>query len=884
MATRILILFCIWVFGMSYSGTAQNPLAQSVNFVCSYCLPGDALVKLSSQTGINIVFADEIFQNCPPINIAAQQKSLALVLNDIAACASVSYQLQDGQIIFFRKIPRYTLSGYVQDQDTGERLIGASVKVTPGNNLGAITNEFGFFSLNLEAGAYKLLTTYIGYKPAAKTIDLNAHTVVIFKMPPNSALPEVVVRAYAGGDENVYAREKRQELSLSTLSDLPMPGGEADLLRMAALQTGVQTGVDGLGGLHVRGGNADQNLILMDDVPVYNPGHALGLFSVFNPATVNNARLWKGDFPARYGGRASSVLDVRTRDGNLREYHGELSAGLFAASATIEGPVVRDTSSFLISGRATYFGPWIDVFSKRENLLTFSGENVGYRFYDFNLKWNYIFSPRNRLYFSYYQGGDVFQNQFTQRFDDPEGLITDQYGLGSEWGNAIAALRWNHLLKPNLFTNTTLRFSRFFYQSQLTFLSNFLNASGREKLLANYGQFYQTLIQDWSVKTDFTFYPKDGLTLRWGLSYTFHTFQPGALSVNFLVPGQSPLTVDSLSKVLLNNERLGADEAEIYAGADWQVWKNWRLDAGLNFSAFQVRNTNIGALQPRLRLVRSGSGGWSQWAGYHRTAQYLHQIGTFNVSLPFELWVPSTPKVPSEIAWQTSAGFGWQRNGWRFSMEGYYKRLERLLTFISSNTALFAGGAEDASGWEDRIAVGSGKGYGVELVLEKTSRPLTATLYYSLSKADRLFPDLNSGRPFPFRFDRRHDLKLIVRQRLTRWLQANAVWAYATGNPITLAGVKFQHHTPNGEIERSVFVYTEVNGYRLPAYHRLDIALNANFVTGWTEHALQLGVYNAYNRANPFFLYIDSGSGANARAIQYTLLPLLPSFRYEVKF
>lgn len=884
MAIRVLAFCWLGLVCLGNSLTAQNLLSQPVDFACSYCLPADALVQLSRQTGINIVFSDQFFQNCPPVSILARRKSLASVLDDISACAPVSYRLQEGQVVFFRKIPKFTLSGYVKDQETGERLIGASVRVVSGKSLGAVANEFGFFSLLLDEGRYKINASYIGYKSESREISLNRDIVVTLSLQSNSALPEVVVMAPVQDERGARNPEKRQELPVSAMFGLPMPGGEADLMRLTALQAGVQTGVDGLGGLHVRGGNADQNLILLDDVPVYNPNHALGLFSVFNPSTISNARLWKGDFPARYGGRASSVLDIRTRDGHLREYQCDISAGLFAASATLEGPIVRDTSSFLVSGRATYFGPWIDFFSKRENLLTFSGDNVGYRFYDLNLKWNYIFSPKSRLYFSFYRGGDVFQNQFTQRFDIPEGLITDQYGLGSEWGNSIAALRWNYLLRPNLFTNTTLRFSRFFYQSQLTSLSTFLSASGRENLLANYGQFYQTLIQDWSGKTDFSYYANDRLTLRWGLSYTLHTFQPGALSVNFLVPGQSPLTVDSLSKVLLNNERLGADEAELYAGAEWQFWKIWRLEAGLNLSAFQIRNTGNGALQPRLRLQRFGAGGWSQWAGFHRTAQFIHQIGTFNISLPFELWVPSTAKVPSELAWQASAGLGWQRGGWRFTAEGYFKRLQRVLTFISSNTALFAGGAEDASGWEDRIAVGTGKGYGVELLLEKSAKQLTVTLTYALSKAERHFPDINSGRPFPFRFDRRHDLKIIVQQRFNSWLDAHVVWAFATGNPITLAGVKYQHHTPNGDIERSIFVYTDVNGYRLPAYHRLDVAFNARFSTGLARHGIQFGVYNAYNRANPFFLYVDSGSGTNARAIQYTLLPLLPAFRYEIKF
>ncbi len=886
MAIRVLVIIWIFLLWALAPANAQSQGPQApVDFSCANCLPADALVQLSRQTGINIVFNDRFFQNCPAVTISVRQETFTKVLDLINSCSRLSYRWVGDQVVFYQKIQKFALSGFVQDAETGERLIGASIRLQNTDLVfGAISNEFGFFSLPVEEGAYRFTVSYIGYQPYFQAIDMQVDRLLTIRLSPNSALPEVVVTALPLPENVSRTEENRYNLPISTLASLPMPGGEADLLRLTALQTGVKTGVDGLGGLHIRGGNADQNLILLDDVPVYNSNHALGLFSVFNPATVSNARLWKGDFPARYGGRASSVLDIRTRDGHFREYHSDVSVGLFATSATLEGPLVRDTSSFLLSGRTTYFGPWIDLFSKRDNLLNFAGEKIAYRFYDVNLKLNYIFSSKNRVYFSYYQGGDVFRNQFEQRFDDPEGLITDQYTLNSDWGNSIAALRWNHLIRKNLFTNTTLRFSRFYYQSQLSLFSNFLAASGKENLLANYGQFYQTLIQDWSGKTDFSFFPTDRLTLRWGLSYTFHSFQPGALSVNFLVPGQSPITIDSLSKVLLNNERLGADEAEIYLDTEWKLWKHWRLETGVNLSSFQIRNSVYGAVLPRIRVQRTGPKGWRAWAGYHRTSQNLHQIGSFNISLPFELWVPSTGKVPSELAWQTSVGIGLQRNGWHVQMEGYYKYLERVLSFLSSNTALFTGGAEDASGWEDRVAAGTGTSYGIEFSLEKQTRPVTIALNYTLSKAERQFPDINSGRPFPFRFDRQHDLNLSLQYRLANWLNLNVIWDFATGNPITLSGVKFQHHTPNGDIERNVFVYTDVNGYRLPAYHRLDAALNANFSGKKFKHILQLGAYNIYNRANPFFLYVDSGSGDGAKAIQYTLLPLLPSFRYELKF
>ncbi len=883
MVNQVKALFIFITWSMAITVSAQQTLPQTVDFECKACPPADALVQLSRQTNINIVFSDRFFSRCPPVDIAARNESFISILEKISACAKVSFKVVDDQVVFFKRTPRYTLSGYIQDAETGERLMGASIRSLSEKGVGAVSNEFGFFSLKLEEGEQKIAVSYIGYKNENLNILLTGDRFSTIKMRTNSELPEVEIFALPATERSLQSIESQSNLSLNELHTLPMPGGEADLLRTAAYQTGVQTGVDGVGGMHVRGGNADQNLILLDDVPVYNPGHALGLFSIFNPSMVSNARLWKGDFPARYGGRASSVVDIRTRDGDQRQYHANASAGLFASSVSAEGPIVRDRAAFLFAGRSTYFGPWIKFFSKRGDLVNFSGDNAGYRFYDFNLKLNFTASDRDRFYFSYYYGGDVFNNQFDQPYDDPDGLQTDRYTINSDWGNTIAAFRWNHVLSKDLFTNTTIRYSRFYYQSQLAFNSSFLYANGKKSTLADYGLLYQTFIRDWSGKTDFTYYPSELLTLRWGLSYTLHDFRPGAISVNFLQPGQSPTSIDSLANILDNNERIGADEAEAYLDAEIKPAKYLRIEAGLNGSAFQIRNINYRALLPRFRIQHSGPHGWRQWAGYHRNTQYLHQIGSFNISLPFELWVPTTQKVPPEQVWQLSAGIGRERRGWSWQAEAYYKRLDRVLTFLTSNDALVTGGAEDASGWEDRIAAGVGQSQGLEVSIERTTGNTTGSISYALSKTTRRFPEINSGQSFPFRYDRRHDLKITVNQRITSWLSADVVWAFATGNPITLAGVKYTHQTPGNEIKRDVFVFTEVNGYRLPDYHRLDLALNAHFTSGRVQHGFQLGVYNVYNRYNPFYLYVDGRSGEKGKAIQYTLLPVLPIFRYEIK-
>lgn len=875
-------LFLISILAVN-SLIAQDRLAATLDFNCPNCLPADALVQLSRQTGVNITFNDHFFSRCEPQNYNAQNIALGRLIEQISACAKVSFKYDGTQIVFFKKNQKYTLSGYVQDAETGERLIGASIRVQSEKGTGTVSNEYGFFSLRLDEGEYDLMVSYIGYRTERIRQSVQKDRLIRFKLYPDNRLPEVVVSDQVDGEDKTQKGGSPKYLTGNDLHTLPMPGGEADLLRQTALQPGVQTGVDGLGGLHIRGGNADHNLFLLDDVPVYSPSHALGLFSIYNPSTVSNVRLWKGDFPARYGGRVASVLDVRTRDGNFREYHASAAAGLFASSVALEGPLERDKSSFLLGVRYTYLGPWVDFFSKKGNLLTFSGDRVNYRFYDANLKLNYVLSDKDRVYFSYYSGGDRFRNNFIQLYSDPDALVTDRYNITSDWGNAIAALRWNHLLSNNLFTNTTLRYSRFVYNSQLSFNSQALFPSGKQQVLYDYAQLYQTLIRDISGKTDFTFYIHDRLTLRWGASITQHNFQPGALSVNFQLPGQSQTAIDSLASILLNNERITTNEVEAYFDSEFEPLRNVHVETGLNGSVFQGKNVNYRSLQPRLRIRWGKSSGWNLWGGYHQMTQYLHQIGSFNVSLPFELWVPSTQKVQPEKVQQFSAGISWRKRGWGLQVEAYDKNLDRVFTFLSSNDALFTGGAEDASGWEDRIASGTGRSKGIEVVLEKNAGSTTGSIAYTYSKTTRTFPEINSGREFLFRFDRPNDLKITIQQRIFKWMDASAIWAYATGNPITLTGVKYKHQSVEGDVEREVFVYTEVNGYRLPNYHRLDLALNMHFNSKKCRHNIQLGVYNAYNRANPFYLSIDADSEILGKAIQYTLLPVLPVFRYEIK-
>lgn len=843
---------------------------------------------LSQVSGVNIVFPEKLFEGCPPQRIQISARPLEEVLLLITGCVPIEYKVFGQTLALTRRVERASFSGYVRDAKTGELVIGAQVFLgNEFNRYGAVTNEYGFFSIALEQGKYLCQIAGLGYHLHSVRMDVFADQLTVFSLQPDVLLPEVVVTALQerAGWEGGAPESTAGALPLNRLQTVTSPGGEPDLLRMVALEPGIQTGVDGIGGMHIRGGNADQNLFLLDDVPVYNPSHALGMLSIFNPDNISQVRLWKGDAPVRYGGRNSGVLDVRTRDGNLHEHHALVSAGLFASTLTLEGPVVRDKSALLLSGRTSYFQPWLRSLSRDADIAAFTGDKVLYRFFDVNAKWNHQFSPRNKLYLSVYHGGDAYSDVFRQESETRQGVVGEVFDISSSWGNTVAALRWNHLSGQKLIINTVARYSNFHYRSRQAYQSTFFPEGGGALKLFNYGELYQTDIEDWSVKTDFTWYPSNSLIFRWGASYTYHEFRPGALTVNYLQPGQTPSTADSIASAQLNNDRRLAKNLDAYLDADWQLSGSVRLEAGLRAIRFRQHTALYPDVQTALRLLYQPSSSWRYWAGFNRNVQNLHQIGTYNIGLPFELWVPSTTKVGPEVVHQFSAGGTFSKGRSILTMELYDKYFDGLLTLLYAGVGggLFSGGSEDARSWEDRSAAGTGRSYGAEWSYRYHAPKGNAFVSYALSKATRQFADINSGRPFPFRYDRRHVLTVGGNRKLNRWMAADLTWVFSSGYPITLTGLQYQHQTPTSLPGREVLLYTEVNGYRLPAYHRLDASLLFNWRCKKVYQQLQVGVYNAYNRSNPFYLLVDPNSIIPGKALQYTLLPTLPVLNYKVK-
>ncbi|MDX2279675.1 MAG: TonB-dependent receptor [Saprospiraceae bacterium] len=866
--TRILF-FGLFLFGASVL-QAQNLLRRTVQFGCPDCSATEALAKLSQQENIAILFPGTLFDGTARLRIPAQKYRLGQLLDQIAANVPHEIVVSDGQVLLRSKkepVKRFTLSGYLRDAETGERLIGATIM--DARRQGVVSNEFGFYSMQLESGEHLLRISYIGYDVSEQKIQIGANQTRNFDLKTHNVLSEVTITAAAKASDSLRLQVVPAPVPLQDLKSLPMPGSIPDVIRQVSLGTGVLTGADGLGGLNIRGGNADQNLILLDDVPVYNASHALGLVSIFNADMISTAKLWKGDQPARFGARSSSVLEVRTRDGDLYHHRQQVNVCLFALGLLAEGPIKKGKCSYIIGTRSSSLLPIVRVLSRRENLATGGKEGSAYyQFTDFNAKLNYVVSPNDRLYLSCYAGLDTFgstrqiYNQFDTVFERSSLLIKAVYG------NQVASLRWNHLWGDRLFSNTTATYSLFNYKDGVqTDTSN----------LIQYAEGSESRIQDIGLKTDFTFFANQTFNARMGISATQHFFQPGIFQAQAGLKYGS--NADTLQLRRPKTAAINAFEGNAYMQTDWQINDQMALETGLNTSLFIVSGKNYLRPDPRLRLLWKPTPPVQIFFSFSGLTQNLHQVGSFSGSLPFELWAPTTANNAPERVWQSSIGVELRQTGWILRVEAYDKVLRRLRAFRSSQQGISSTLLLENDNWQQRLILGKGWSLGLEITLFKSFGNTSIDLAYTLSRTFRQFEDANLGNPFPARYDRPHDLKLSLVHHFNRHWDASVVWVFGSGNPITLAGLKFNYTVPGQPAGPNIIAFEKINNYRLPAYHRLDLAVTANFERKRLKHSLQFGIFNAYNRQNPFFVsfdpYLKSGN-----ATQFTLLPFLPSFRY----
>ena len=767
----------------------------------------------------------------------------------------------------------HTISGFVEDARSGEKLISANIYDSK-TLKGTISNNYGFYSLTLPEGKIELIYSFVGYAPIKKQINLVKDTIINISLEPSVEIQEVTIT-----DNRVLSKVKstqmsRIEIPVETIKNLPVLLGEVDIIKTIQLLPGVQSGSEGASGLYVRGGGPDQNLVLLDGVPVYNVNHLFGFFSVFNADAINTVSLTKGGFPARYGGRLSSVLDIRMKEGNTKEIKGEGSVGIISSKLAIEGPIVKDKTSFIVSGRRTY----IDILSYPIQYFMAKSEDIdklraGYYFYDVNAKINHKFSDKSRLYLSSYMGSD----KVYALIKDKGYNYKEENNFKLRWGNITSALRWNYILNNKLFSNTTLTYSRFKF---LTGLESIYEEDGKKD---EFGIDYSSGIYDWAVKIDFDFMPNPNNYIRFGVNNTYHTFNPGINTFRVLSDNS-----DSDIDTTFGNKNIYANEFYLYVEDDIKLSSKIKSNIGLHYSNFSVKGKIYHSLEPRFSIRYLYNEKLSFKAAATKMTQYIHLLTNSTLNMPTDLWVPVTDTINPLRSWQYAAGAVYAlTDKIDVSIEGFYKNMHNLIEY-KEGASYFSAGDK----WEDKIEIGKGWSYGAEFLVKKDLGKTTGWIGYTLSWSERKFENIGFGKTFPYKYDRRHDISVVVTHKFNDKVDVGLTWVYGTGNATTLGIERYVslEGSLEGYLEAWDIEYFENrNGFRMPSYHRLDVGVNLHKEKKWGKRTWSFGLYNAYNRQNPFFLYFtheyNNQNDQNKKVLkQLSLFPVIPSVCYKFEF
>ncbi|PLW94472.1 MAG: TonB-dependent receptor [Marinilabiliales bacterium] len=768
---------------------------------------------------------------------------------------------------------KYTISGYVKDSESGESLIGATV-YDKATFQGTTTNTYGFYSLTLNAGVYDIAFSYVGYQDSIQRINLNQNISLNVSLSSTAITTKEVVITGDRPDENIQSTDMGNfKMPVEKIKTIPVLFGEVDVLKTIQLTPGVQTGGEGNSAFYVRGGGPDQNLILLDEAVVYNASHLFGFFSVFNADALQNVELTKAGMPANYGGRLASVLDISMKDGNMKKYHAEGGLGLISSRLTVQGPLKKDTASFIVSARRTY----ADVVMKPFIRKTSPMKNSGYYFYDLNAKVNYRISDKDRIFASGYFGRDIFDLSVAE----------DEFSNSIGWGNATVTTRWNHLFGPKLFANTSLIYSDYKFEM-----------AAEQDL---YEMKLRSGINDYNAKIDLTYLPSPKQNIKFGLNYVHHIFTPNNISAR---SGDTDLELG-------DEVKLYSHEAAVYINDEFELGKRFKFSLGLRGSYFAhtgpfdrfVIDSVTGLIN---ETIQYGSGDiirdyWhveprfstrfkindqsSLKASFTQNYQYIHLASPTTITLPTDVWFPSTELVEPQFGTQYSIGYyrNFDDNTWETSVELYYKDMKNQIEYKEG--ALLEDNVNNNV--DNNFTFGDGWSYGAELFIKKQVGLTTGWLGYTWSKTERQFDEINTGSIYPAKYDRRHDISLVLSHQITEDVVLSLVWVYSTGNTATLP---VSRYIIGGSI---INEYGPRNGYRMPAYHRGDFSITwypkSKKKTRKIKESWNLSVYNFYNRKNPYFIYFDvDGNVLEGNVVinakQVSLFPILPSITWNFEF
>lgn len=828
---------------------------------------------LQKSTGINISYSSSFLHLNKKVQLNGTEHTTGAVLTTILQGTGIQAAALNGKIFLLRETSQpqyYTISGFVKEVNSNELIIGASV-YDPVTKKGTETNAFGFYSLQVPDSCQGIVFSHISYKPVFQHLPPPDEGQLDIHMEVRSMLQTVVVN---GEKEAVTSQPGYINMPVGYLSSFPALLGEKDVLKSLQLYPGTSSSLESSSNLLIRGGGADQNLYLLDGVPLYHTGHLFGLFSIFNGDAVKDVSLYKDAFPARYGGRLSSVVDIRTKDGNMKEWHGSLTLSPVSGNVLLEGPIVKDKSSVSLSIRRSL----VDILYGA-NYLSDYGK---YYLYDVNFKLNQVIDNKNRLYVSFYKGQD---KMFIQSIR-PVTELFDDYNF--DWSNITAAVKWTRVVNPRIFTNTIATYSRFynvFTQNSiipLTFYDSlFVKGKGVSR------------VRDIAIKNETEYNVSNWQHISFGGAYTYHNFAPTAYHNNISAgeATQRKAPIYYMSEF----SAYGEDELSLL---------NNRLIVrpGLHFGALAQRSSFYASLQPRIMIRWQLPQSQYVQLSFAKMTQFVHQLTTPVINLPTDLWVPSTENIKPEQAY--SYGLAYQRqwnNTWRFNVNVYYKQLKNIVT---TNTVLNIFDNSDL--WEKKVIAGDGYNYGSEVLLEKNQGKLTGILSYTLSWAWRQFDRLNGGKMFPYKEDRRHNISLALKYRFNPKWNISATYKFASGAPFTLPvqifpdfdwgrniqGYLDERYSPFSTYQVNYLPYiARLNNYRLNPVHHLDLGATLNLGNEKRfQHVISAGVYNVYNRSNPFIVSFDQFSFFNYGEIyplqlyQYSLFRALPYLSYTFKF
>lgn len=828
---------------------------------------------IQRQTGISVSYSSSFLHLNKKVQLSGNERNTGQVLNTILQGTGIQAAAINGKIFLLRESSQtqyYTISGFIKEENSKEVIIGASV-YDPVTRRGTISNPYGFFSVQVPDSCTSLVFSHVGYEMLVQRLPLPDDRQLEIHMHPRNPLQTVVIN---GDQDSVTLQAGYVKMPVGYVSNFPALLGEKDVLKSLQLYPGTGSSLESSSNLLIRGGGADQNLYLLDGVPLYHTGHLFGLFSIFNGDAVKDVSLYKDAFPARYGGRLSSVVDIRTRDGNMKEWHGKITLSPVSGSAELEGPLVKDKSAMFLSFRRSLID---GLYGKR--VTDMYGK---YALYDLNFKLNQLIDNKNRIYISFYRGQD---NMFIPKDNKPFPL-DDDYKFA--WSNITAALKWTRVISPKVFTNTTATYSRF--HNLFSQHSDFRLYAGSPLSLNGKGV---SRVRDIALHNETEYTISNTQKLSFGGGYTYHNFAPTAYSSNVSAGDaiQRPAPKYYMSELTL----YGEDELRLFDN-------RLTLRPGAHFGALAQRASLYTSLQPRLMARWDLPNQQYVQASFAQMTQFMHQLTTPVINLPTDLWVPSTENIKPEKAFSYSLSYQkqWQSK-WRFNVNLYYKLLKDIVT---TNTVLNIFDNSDL--WEKKVISGDGYNYGSELLLEKNTGRLTGILSYTLSWAWREFRFLNAGKMFPYKEDRRHNLSLALKYRLKPGWSLSASWKFSSGAPFTLPAQIFPDYdwgrNINGSLDErySPFAYnqlnylpyiTRLNNFRLKPVHHLD--LGTTIYLGTTKalhHVLTCGVYNVYSRSNPFIVSYDQFVTPNEDEIyplqlyQYSLFRTLPYISYTLKF